>query len=61
MSNTKKMSKEQAHDLMYFLWQQGYLKSNVSEEHSDYDYIIELISDGKITSKFINDLLYKSY
>ena len=52
------MSKEQAHDLMYFLWHEGYLKSNVTEDHSDYDHIIELISYGKITSEFIKDLIY---
>jgi hypothetical protein len=51
------MSKKQAHNLMYFLWHQGFLKSNVTEDHSAYDEIIELIVNGSITDEFIKDIV----
>ncbi len=51
------MSEKQANNLMYFLWHQGYLKSNVTEDHSDYDYIVELITKRKLTDEFINDII----
>jgi hypothetical protein len=52
------MSKKQAHNLMYFLWHQGYIKSNVTEDHSDYQYIIELIMNKEIDDEFIKDMIY---
>ena len=52
------MTKKQAHNLMYFLWKQGYLKSNVTEDHSDYEYIIDLIIKNKINDEFIKDIIY---
>ena len=51
------MSEKQANNLMYFLWHQGYLKSNVTEDHSDYGDIIELITKKKLTDEFINDII----
>jgi len=50
------MSKKQAHNLMYFLWHQGFLKSNVTEDHSAYDEIIDLIVSGQITDYFIEQI-----
>ena len=50
------MSKKQAENLMYFLWHQGYLDSNLTEGHSEYDYIIELITNNLLTDEFIKDI-----
>ena len=52
------MSKKEAERLMFFLWHQGYLKSNITEDHSDYDAIVKLMSTKKITEEFIKDLIY---
>ena len=53
------MGRKQAHNLMYFLWHQGYLDSNLTEDHSDYEYIIDLIVKKQFTDDFISDLIYK--
>ena len=58
MSSKGKMTKKQAHNLMYFLWHQGYLKNNVTEDHDDYEYIIDLIIKNKINDEFIKDMFY---
>jgi hypothetical protein len=51
------MNKKQAHNLMYFLRHQGYLDSNLTPEHSEYNFIIELITKNLLTDEFINGLI----
>ena len=37
------MKKEQAHIILYTLWQCGYLDKNFTEPHSEYDWAVDLL------------------
>ena len=36
----KKLTEIQAHNLLYELWQYGYVNSNFTEDHSEYDEVL---------------------
>jgi hypothetical protein len=37
------MKEEQAHAILYTLWENGYLQPNFTEDHSEYDWAIDLL------------------
>ena len=41
------MTEEQAHAILYSLWENGYLQSNFTQDHSEYYYAMELLMNFK--------------
>jgi hypothetical protein len=37
------MTKKQAEDYLYSLWENGLCNSNFTEDHSEYEYAVEIL------------------
>lgn len=49
MAKKNKMSKQEAHNILYAMWENGEVPSNFTEDHSEYSTAIRhLMENGEV-------------